>query len=282
MALDCEFVGVGPNGEGDALARVSLINFHGDVILDQYVKPQEAVTDYRTAVSGVKPGHIHGRNARPFKQVQRQVAELIKERILVGHAVHNDLQVLLLSHPKHLLRDTSKFKGLCPDGRPRSLKNLALEVLGMQIQRGEHNSVEDARATLALYKKCRVEWEKHLFDAQHHRKHHAPGSTGGAVAATSPAAAAASHAAAGAAIAASVAAASVASSSSLTPRRRSAASRAAASEATAHAIAASKRPALALEASIAARRAERETRNAERNQRRNNKRKELKRAEREG
>lgn len=99
----------------------------------------------------------------PLLQCQRDVADLIQGKILVGHAVHNDLTVLLLSHPKHLLRDTQRYKGLCPD-RPKSLKKLVAEVLHLQIQTGEHNSVEDARATLALYKHVRVKWEKEIFD----------------------------------------------------------------------------------------------------------------------
>jgi RNA exonuclease 4 len=264
VALDCEFVGVGADGAEHALARVSLVNFHGAVLLDQYVKPGESVTDYRTSVSGVRPGHVHGKQAIPFKQVQRQVAELIKDRILVGHALHNDLQVLLLPHPKHLIRDTSKYKGLCPD-RPRSLKNLVAEVLGHRIQIGEHNSVEDARAALALYKKCRVEWEQLLFDAQHQRKHRAPGQAAEAAAATpaAVAAAASSHVAARAAIAASSAAASSAATS-VRPALSSA------------------KAAAALQASIESRRAARSERNAERNQRRTKRRVEQKRAEREG
>lgn len=31
--------------------------------------------------------------ARPFSEVQKKVAELLKDRILVGHAVFNDLRV---------------------------------------------------------------------------------------------------------------------------------------------------------------------------------------------
>ena len=31
--------------------------------------------------------------AKPFVEVQKQVADLLKGRILVGHAVHNDLKV---------------------------------------------------------------------------------------------------------------------------------------------------------------------------------------------
>lgn len=115
VAIDCEFVGIGADGTGDALARVSIVNFHAHVLYDKYVKPVEPVTDYRTAVSGIRPAHIHSITAVSFKTAQREVADLLEGRIIVGHALQNDLSVLLLSHPKHLIRDTSKYKGLCPD-----------------------------------------------------------------------------------------------------------------------------------------------------------------------
>ena len=49
------------------------------------------MTDYRTEVSGVRPEDLVG--APEFKQVQTEVAELIKDRLLVGHAIHHDLKV---------------------------------------------------------------------------------------------------------------------------------------------------------------------------------------------
>lgn len=58
VAIDCEMVGVGPEGEESALARVSLVNYNGAVLMDEYVKPQERVTDFRTAVSGITPKHL--------------------------------------------------------------------------------------------------------------------------------------------------------------------------------------------------------------------------------
>jgi RNA exonuclease 4 len=48
-------VGVGPNGAESALARVSIVNYSGGVVLDEYVRPQEPITDYRTWVSGIRP-----------------------------------------------------------------------------------------------------------------------------------------------------------------------------------------------------------------------------------
>jgi RNA exonuclease 4 len=56
IAMDCEMVGVGEGDhESSALARVSIVNFHGHCVLDCFVKPKEKVTDWRTWVSGVSP-----------------------------------------------------------------------------------------------------------------------------------------------------------------------------------------------------------------------------------
>lgn len=40
---------------------------------------------------GIRPSNL--REAAPFEEVQRQVADLLKGRIVVGHAIANDLEV---------------------------------------------------------------------------------------------------------------------------------------------------------------------------------------------
>jgi RNA exonuclease 4 len=61
VALDCEMVGVGPGGAESVLARVSVVNFHGAVLLDAFVRPRERVVDYRTQFSGIRPADMaHG------------------------------------------------------------------------------------------------------------------------------------------------------------------------------------------------------------------------------
>ena len=47
-------VGVGIDGSESSLARVSLVNYHGVVQLDEYVKQREKVVDYRTRYSGIR------------------------------------------------------------------------------------------------------------------------------------------------------------------------------------------------------------------------------------
>ena len=94
VALDCEMVGTGPPPHADnLLARASLVNFHGEQIYDSYVLPPtgERIEDYRTFVSGIKPSHLRPGYARAFAEVQTDVASLLQGRVLVGHALRNDL-----------------------------------------------------------------------------------------------------------------------------------------------------------------------------------------------
>ncbi|KAM6431330.1 RNA exonuclease 4 isoform 2-T2 [Liasis olivaceus] len=141
VAIDCEMVGVGPTGEDSILARVSVVNLFGKCIYDKYVKPTEEVTDYRTAVSGIRPEHL--KKGEDFKTVQKEVADLLRGRILVGHALRNDLKILLLDHPKKKIRDTQRykpFKQQVKSGRP-SLKLLCEKLLNVKVQTSEHSSV---------------------------------------------------------------------------------------------------------------------------------------------
>ncbi|NXL58956.1 REXO4 exonuclease, partial [Chordeiles acutipennis] len=141
VAMDCEMVGVGPKGEDSIVARVSIVNQFGKCIYDKYVKPTEKVTDYRTAVSGIRPENIN--TGEDFKTVQKEVADILNGRILVGHALRNDLKVLFLDHPKKKIRDTQRYKPFrqrVKNGRP-SLKLLCERLLNVQVQTSEHCSV---------------------------------------------------------------------------------------------------------------------------------------------
>ncbi|XP_069140825.1 uncharacterized protein [Argopecten irradians] len=162
MALDCEFVGIGANSKQNMLARVSLVNHFGHCVYDTFVKPQEEVTDYRTWVSGVREEDLL--TGVEFSEACKTLAEMIKGRVLVGHALKNDLKVLYLSHPKKLIRDTSKYKPFRQmfDGKTPSLKKLTAKVLDIDVQEGEHSSVQDAQATMRLYTMYKQKWEKEL------------------------------------------------------------------------------------------------------------------------
>ncbi|NWW88762.1 REXO4 exonuclease, partial [Rhynochetos jubatus] len=159
VAMDCEMVGVGPKGEDSIVARVSIVNQFGKCIYDKYVKPTEEVTDYRTAVSGIHPKNIN--TGEDFKTVQKEVADILKGRVLVGHALCNDLKVLFLDHPKKKMRDTQRYKPFrerLKTGRP-SLKLLCEKLLNVQVQTSEHCSIQDAQAAMRLYTLEKKRWE---------------------------------------------------------------------------------------------------------------------------
>ncbi|NXU15027.1 REXO4 exonuclease, partial [Pardalotus punctatus] len=169
VAMDCEMVGVGPKGEDSIVARVSIVNQFGKCIYDKYVKPTEKVTDYRTAVSGIRPQNIN--KGEDFKTVQKEVAEILKGRILVGHALQNDLKVLFLDHPQKKIRDTQRykpFKQRVKSSRP-SLKLLCERLLNVQVQTAEHCSIQDAQAAMRLYTLEKKKWEAAVKNKANHK-----------------------------------------------------------------------------------------------------------------
>lgn len=168
IALDCEMVGIGSGGKQSALARVSLVNWNGEVVLDTFVQVPTRVTDFRTWVSGVKPKNIREGKAMDVKECREKVAAHLKNKVVVGHALRNDFHALMLTHPNQDTRDTAKYRPFQRLGgnkwRSRKLRDLVKENLGLSIQENgqAHDSVDDARATMELFKLVREEWEGEL------------------------------------------------------------------------------------------------------------------------
>ncbi|NXH18088.1 AEN nuclease, partial [Bucco capensis] len=167
VAIDCEMVGTGPQGRLSELARCSVVNYEGDVIYDKYIQPELPIVDYRTRWSGITKKHM--KRAIPFKAAQAEILKILKDKIVVGHAIHNDFQALKYFHPKDRTRDTShspllKQRAGLPIKASVSLKSLARHLLRKKIQVGckGHSSVEDAQTTMELYRLVEVQWEAEL------------------------------------------------------------------------------------------------------------------------
>jgi RNA exonuclease 4 len=182
LAMDCEMVGVGPDGIMSALARVTLLDWDGNVILDTFVRPEEVVTDYRTFVSGITADDllVRSEHVMDFKSCRNLVLSYIKGKIVIGHGLKNDFHALqIYSHPWYLQRDTAKYEPFLQkedavdaathnhhlDSRrhkARKLKELVYEKLHRIIQPigRVHDPMEDAMGALDLYKLVRVKWEK--------------------------------------------------------------------------------------------------------------------------
>ncbi|XP_060611838.2 apoptosis-enhancing nuclease [Anolis sagrei] len=167
VAIDCEMVGTGPNGKTSELARCTVVSYDGDVIYDKYIRPELPVVDYRTPWSGITQRHME--NATPFKVAQGEILQILRDKIVVGHALHNDFRALKYFHPRAWIRDTSRcpllLKKMGPSVRNCvSLKNLASQLLSktIQVSRKGHSSVEDAQTSMELYRLVDIEWEQGL------------------------------------------------------------------------------------------------------------------------
>jgi len=167
IALDCEMVGVGHQGKQSSVARITLVDWNGRIVWDEFVQQEQEVTDYRTFVSGVTQLDVEDATLT-LQECQNHVKKIITGKILVGHALKNDLRALGLTHPWEATRDTAKYEPFMQirfDDKilwPRKLKHLALEKLEREIQRkGEpHSAYEDAAAAMDLYRLVRTKWEK--------------------------------------------------------------------------------------------------------------------------
>lgn len=128
------------------------------MLLDEYVLPDEPILDYLTEYSGITK-KIMDKTQCSLRRAQKHIRKLIDHNvILVGHSLDSDLKALKLAHPycvdTALLYDSRRG----PPFRPR-LRTLAKSFLKRNIQQNDtdraklgHNSAEDARATMDLFK----------------------------------------------------------------------------------------------------------------------------------
>ncbi|XP_028326964.1 interferon-stimulated 20 kDa exonuclease-like 2 [Gouania willdenowi] len=166
VALDCEMVGAGPKGSINQLARCSIVSYEGDVVYDKYIIPALPVTDYRTRWSGIRRRDLV--KATPYDEARKEILKLLMGKVVIGHAIQNDLKILGYTHPAALTRDTSTMMILNKKAgfteRCVSLKRLTKAIFNRNIQTGRkgHCSVEDAKASMELYKVVEEELERSL------------------------------------------------------------------------------------------------------------------------
>lgn len=167
VGLDCEMVEVDDTSDG--LARVSIVNYNGHILMDTFVKPKGNITNYRTWVSGVTPEHME--NAMSYDEAREKALSILKGKIIIGHSLKHDFKSLNWEPLQQNVRDLITFKKYQDEtNHPKSLKKLTLEFLEKTIQTGQHSSITDSRAALALYRIVENSWNQQVRAKQNKLK----------------------------------------------------------------------------------------------------------------
>ena len=186
VALDAEYVVLEwANKRGDepdylrlqrkphmSLARVSCIlsSCPGDerTIMDDYVSTPEPVLDYVTQYSGIHEGDldpaVSEKNLTTLKTTYMKLRALADRGVrFVGHGLSQDFRVCNVAIPNIQVIDTLEIFHR-PGLRKLSLRFLAYHVLGERVQEDEHDSIEDARTSLRLYRRYEEETRNGTFE----------------------------------------------------------------------------------------------------------------------
>lgn len=176
IALDTEFVSlkqpeIQMNSDGEretirpmshALARVSVVRGAGEneglPFIDDYIAIKEPVVDYLTLYSGITPGDLDPRTTKhnlvPLKIAYKKLWILLNLGCqFLGHGLRQDFRVINIQVPRSQIIDTIELFYLKSRLRKLSLAFLAWFLLKEDIQMETHDSIEDARTALKLYRK---------------------------------------------------------------------------------------------------------------------------------
>ncbi|KAI1827344.1 PAB-dependent poly(A)-specific ribonuclease subunit PAN2 [Xylaria intraflava] len=179
VAIDTEFVKISQpevemHSDGNskiirptvhALARTSIIRGsgmdEGVPFIDDYITIKEKVVDYLTSYSGITPEDLNpaiaaerGHSLVPLKVAYKKIWTLLNLGCkFLGHGLKQDFRVINIYVPKAQVIDTSDLIFIKERLRKLSLQFLAYTILKEDIQLHTHDSIEDARTALRLYRK---------------------------------------------------------------------------------------------------------------------------------
>ncbi|KAA8565576.1 hypothetical protein EYC84_009428 [Monilinia fructicola] len=162
IALDTEFVSI---RQPEIETRVSVVRGsgvdQGFPFIDDYINCKDTIVDYLTSYSGISPGDLDPRQSRhnlvSLKIAYKKLWILLNLGCkFVGHGLKTDFRVINIQIPKTHVIDTADLFFIPAKQRKLGLAFLAWYLFREDIQVETHDSIEDARTALRLWKK----WEE--------------------------------------------------------------------------------------------------------------------------
>ena len=169
IVLDTETTGLDPFGERDEMLQLSIIDGDGNTLLDTYIKPKwHDVWPGAESVNGISPEMV--KDAPSPEELVPAVKGIFESAdVLVGYNVNFDLAFLsvwgiCLEERQVVVDVMQEFAEVYGEWNDyfESYKwqklTTAAQYYGFRFQ--AHNSLEDARATLYVYKAMRKHKEE--------------------------------------------------------------------------------------------------------------------------
>ncbi|KAL7750989.1 poly(A)-specific ribonuclease [Sorochytrium milnesiophthora] len=202
-AIDAEFVSL---SEEEAEIRSNGTKDVGpdesSPFIDDYILSLEPVQNYLTEFSGIVEGDLDPATSKHHLVSLKTV--YTKMRLLVdigckfiGHGLKQDFRIINILVPPEQILDTVDIYFIKSMQRKLSLRFLSWYVLGIEIQQESHDSIEDARTALLLYRRHlelveQGKWAEKLEEIyevgrRYHYKPPAPGQVLGGVSVSSSA-----------------------------------------------------------------------------------------------
>ena len=150
VALKCEMV---YTSGGMEVAKVSLVDPEGSVLVDTYVKPTNTIRDLNTSFSGITNERILLKAPETLSSVQKLLMKHIHSNtIIVGHSLECNLKALRMIHLKVV---DAAVVYLNKEGNKVGLRKLSQDNLGVAIQTEQNKtsrqrSVKSASAAMML------------------------------------------------------------------------------------------------------------------------------------
>lgn len=144
------------------LGRVSVLRIGGEdegiPFMDDYIVINEPIVDYVTQFSGIEEGDLDPRRSKhalvSLKIAYKKLWLLLNLGcVFVGHGLNNDFREANMHVPKEQIIDTADLFQQRDNPRRLKLATLADLLLREEVQTGNHDSNEDARTALRIWRK---------------------------------------------------------------------------------------------------------------------------------
>ena len=169
VKLDSEQIEIKADGSRETilpsrlgLARVSVLRGAGPdeglPFIDDYISITEPIIDYLTLYSGISPGDLDRATSKhplvSLKVAYKKLWILLNLGcIFIGHGLPKDFRTINIHIPRSQVVDTVDLFFIKSRQRKLNLRFLAWYLLREDIQTEMHDSVEDARTALRLWRK---------------------------------------------------------------------------------------------------------------------------------